>query len=171
MRKVPRETPVPGLDGRIEKEPVDPSEIGFMKDGRIEKRASSQKGKEQNRATLAERLGRCFEKAHRQDPFGRGGHGRPKRWRPLAPNRIRIASRGSLIFKYDRSEPQEGPSFRILGSHAERPGLERRDRGGLSRVSLSGDGKYNCFRGMKPFFAKDPEGPGGEAFRGLWIFR
>ena len=69
----PRETPVPGLDGRVGK-----GEIGFMKDGRIEKRASAQKGKEQDRATLAERSGRCFIKAHRQDPFGRGALGMSK---------------------------------------------------------------------------------------------
>ena len=74
----PCETPVPGLDGRVGKGAVDPSEIGFMKDGRIEKRASAQKGKEQDRATLAERSGRCFIKAHRQDPFGRGSWGFPK---------------------------------------------------------------------------------------------
>ena len=71
----PRETPEPGFDGRVGKGAVDSSEIGFMKDGRIEKRASAQKGKEQDRATLAERSGSCFKKAHRQDPFGRGALG------------------------------------------------------------------------------------------------
>ena len=122
----PRETPVPGLDGRVGKGAVDSSEIGFMKDGRIEKRASAQKGKEQDRATLAERSGRCFIKAHRQDPFGRGALGvsqvvetapliKPRGRRRLT-NRYLNCSPGSLIFKYDRSEPQEGSSYGISGS-------------------------------------------------------